>query len=111
MTKVTVPARVDVHSHFIPPAYKKALEETGHKNPDGMPAIPVSTDSSPCPSLCKDELMARAIQAWSPEAHLEMAKSVNVSKSYLSISRLAFPSAGKVPTAERLARPVLEPIS
>lgn len=41
MTRDARPPRVDVHSHFIPPAYHSALEQTGHARPDGMPAIPV----------------------------------------------------------------------
>jgi hypothetical protein len=42
MAQVSKAARIDVHSHFISPAYKQALEQTGHSKPDGMPAIPVS---------------------------------------------------------------------
>lgn len=38
--------RIDVHSHFLPPAYAAALEDTGHSKPDGMPAIPVSIRGS-----------------------------------------------------------------
>ncbi|KAF1954202.1 amidohydrolase 2 [Byssothecium circinans] len=60
----TLPPRIDVHSHFLPPFYRKALESTGNSNPDGMPAIP----------------------PWSPEAHLEMMENANVTKSILSIS-------------------------
>jgi cellulase/cellobiase CelA1 len=33
--------RIDVHCHVITPKYRKYLIEHGHKNPDGMPAIPV----------------------------------------------------------------------
>jgi hypothetical protein len=33
--------RVDVHSHAITPKYREFLIQTGHKNPDGMPSIPV----------------------------------------------------------------------
>jgi len=33
--------RIDVHCHAVPPKYREYLIETGHKNPDGMPAIPV----------------------------------------------------------------------
>ena len=34
--------RIDMHAHFVPPAWRKLSEETGHGQPDGMPAIPVS---------------------------------------------------------------------
>jgi predicted TIM-barrel fold metal-dependent hydrolase len=60
----SLPQRIDVHSHFLPPFYRTALAENGHTHPDGMPAIP----------------------EWSPERHLEMMKVANVSKSILSIS-------------------------
>lgn len=59
------PARkIDVHSHFVPAKYKQQCEENGHKNPDGMPAVP----------------------SWTEEAHLEMMDSLNISKSILSIT-------------------------
>ncbi|GAM40133.1 hypothetical protein TCE0_034r12242 [Talaromyces pinophilus] len=56
--------KIDTHSHFLPPDYRNTLENNGHAHPDGMPGIP----------------------EWSVETHLEMMKSVNVTKSYLSIS-------------------------
>lgn len=59
-----LPRRIDVHSHFLPPFYRKALAANGHSKPDGMPAIP----------------------SWSKEAHLEMMQTANVTKSILSIS-------------------------
>lgn len=34
-------AKIDVHCHFIPPFYRRVLEETGHEKVDGMPRIPV----------------------------------------------------------------------
>jgi len=42
--------KIDVHSHFLPPFYRKACLETDHGEPDGMPAIPV------CSSLKSAEL-------------------------------------------------------
>jgi predicted TIM-barrel fold metal-dependent hydrolase len=56
--------KIDVHSHFVPAKYKQRCEENGHKNPDGMPAVPL----------------------WTEEAHLEMMDSLNISKSILSIT-------------------------
>ncbi|KAF2626352.1 amidohydrolase 2 [Macroventuria anomochaeta] len=61
---MTLPKRIDVHSHFLPPFYRSALAGNGHSHPDGMPAIP----------------------SWSIDAHLSMMKTANVSKSILSIS-------------------------
>ena len=33
--------RVDVHTHAITPKYREFLIQTGHRNPDGWPEIPV----------------------------------------------------------------------
>jgi hypothetical protein len=33
--------RVDVHTHAITPKYREFLIQTGHRNPDGWPVIPV----------------------------------------------------------------------
>lgn len=63
-TNDTLPRRIDVHSHFLPPEYHNALMENGHEKVDGMPGIP----------------------PWSVEAHIEMMETANVSKSILSIS-------------------------
>lgn len=60
----SLPPRIDVHSHFLPPFYSDALIEAGQSKPDGMPGIP----------------------PWSIEAHLKMMESANVTKSILSIS-------------------------
>jgi len=60
----SLPVRIDVHSHFLPPFFHDALVQAGLSKPDGMPAIP----------------------PWSTEAHLKMMESANVKKSVLSIS-------------------------
>ena len=76
------PARkIDVHSHFVPPRYRKALEENGHKNPDGMPGIP----------------------PWTEQSHLEMMEQLNVSKCILSITS---PGTHLVHGNDELARKV-----
>ncbi|OAP57086.1 hypothetical protein AYL99_09199 [Fonsecaea erecta] len=79
--------KVDCHSHYLPTEYRKALAENGHKNPDGMPAIP----------------------EWSEESHLAMMKSINVTKSVLSISTPGVHlKAGDDALARKLARHVNE---
>ena len=38
--------KIDVHAHFVPDFYRKALLDNGITNPDGMPGIPAwSVDS------------------------------------------------------------------
>lgn len=59
-----LPSRIDVHSHFLPPAYRQACQENGHANPDGMPYLP----------------------EWSEEAHIELMDKNGIQKSILSIS-------------------------
>ncbi len=41
--------KIDVHAHFVPEIYRKALLDNGITNPDGMPGTP----------------------AWSVKSHLE----------------------------------------
>lgn len=76
---MALPTRIDVHSHFLPPFYRASLAEHGHSRPDGMPAIP----------------------EWSPEKHLQMMATANVSKSILSISS---PGTHIVPGNDALGR-------
>ncbi|KAF5008953.1 hypothetical protein FDECE_4816 [Fusarium decemcellulare] len=81
--------KVDVHAHFVPDFYAKALKDAGHTpGPDGMPAIP----------------------AWTPEGHLEFMKEQGIDKSYLSISSpgvyLTVPSKTATKKAIDLARRV-----
>ncbi|KAL2841854.1 hypothetical protein BJY01DRAFT_236216 [Aspergillus pseudoustus] len=57
-------AKIDVHAHFVPPCWRDALLAHGLEHPDGMPAIP----------------------HWDLESHLELMDSMNIEKSYLSIT-------------------------
>ncbi|QIX00655.1 hypothetical protein AMS68_006172 [Peltaster fructicola] len=61
---MTSTPKIDVHVHFLPPAYRQACIDNGHKNPDGMPYLP----------------------EWSEEAHLELMSKHNIQKSIVSIS-------------------------
>jgi predicted TIM-barrel fold metal-dependent hydrolase len=56
--------RVDVHAHFLPDSYQKALTAAGIRQADG--GIPIPT--------------------WSAEAHLAMMAQYNIATSILSIS-------------------------
>ncbi|SMQ50226.1 unnamed protein product [Zymoseptoria tritici ST99CH_1A5] len=60
----TMPSKIDLHSHFLPPFYRTALQTHGHANPDGMPAVP----------------------DWSETSHLALMDKLNISRSILSIS-------------------------
>jgi hypothetical protein len=33
--------RIDLHCHAVAPTYRQYAIDNGHKNPDGMPALPV----------------------------------------------------------------------
>ena len=56
--------KINVHAHFIPPCYRKALLDNGYTNPDGMPGVP----------------------EWTIKSHLAYMDSVGIAKSILSIS-------------------------
>ncbi|CAD6577613.1 MAG: hypothetical protein ASARMPRED_008342 [Alectoria sarmentosa] len=56
--------KIDVHAHFLSPAYRKALFEHGYTKPDGMPGVP----------------------AWSAESHLAYMDSHGIATSILSVS-------------------------
>ncbi|KAF1969635.1 amidohydrolase 2 [Bimuria novae-zelandiae CBS 107.79] len=61
---MSLPPRIDVHSHYLPPFYRAALLANGHEKVDGMPALP----------------------EWSLSAHLALMDSANISKAIVSIS-------------------------
>ncbi|QYT00077.1 Amidohydro-rel domain-containing protein [Trichoderma simmonsii] len=71
--------RIDTHSHFVPPFYRDESVKYGYGKPDGMPGIP----------------------AWTEEAHLEMMRKANITKSILSITS---PGTHLVPGNDALAR-------
>lgn len=76
-----MPHKIDVHSHYLPPAYQQACRENGHANPDGMPYLP----------------------DWSPEQHIQLMDKLNISKSIISISS---PGTHLVPGNNSLAAKV-----
>ena len=77
--------RIDVHAHYLPPAYRKALNEAGLVKLDG--GIPVPP--------------------WSAEAHLQMMQAHGIASSILSISSPGLHFLDRA-TAARVAREVNE---
>ena len=57
-------AKIDMHAHVIPPAWREACLANSHAKPDGMPEIP----------------------AWSLEQHLDLMRQLGVNKTVLSIT-------------------------
>ncbi|WPC44038.1 amidohydrolase family protein [Clostridium sp. JS66] len=55
--------KIDMHTHYLPQAYKDALLNRGEKNPDGFPT-----------------------PKWDPEVHLKIMEQLGISRSMLSIS-------------------------
>lgn len=76
--------KIDMHVHYLPQAYRKALLARGEKNPDGYPT-----------------------PEWNPEAHLEAMKHLGISTSMLSIS-VPHINFGDKNAAKILARKVNE---
>ncbi|KAI8679143.1 Amidohydro-rel domain-containing protein [Fusarium keratoplasticum] len=71
--------RIDTHSHFVPPFWRAESVKHGYGMPDGMPGIP----------------------PWTEEAHLEMMRKANITKSVVSITS---PGTHLVPGDDALAR-------
>ncbi|EMC93697.1 hypothetical protein BAUCODRAFT_251053 [Baudoinia panamericana UAMH 10762] len=59
-----LPQKIDVHCHYLTPAYRQACIENGHANPDGMPYLP----------------------EWSVDDHLKLMNDLGISKSIISVS-------------------------
>jgi hypothetical protein len=78
-------SRLDVHAHFVPEAYRAALESAGHSQPDGFPFIP----------------------AWTAASHVELLDRVGIATALLSISSPGV-HLGDDDSARRLARAVNE---
>ncbi|KOG70101.1 amidohydrolase family protein [Streptomyces flaveolus] len=64
LVHVSAEPLVDVHAHFVTPAYVEAAQAAGHRQPDGMRGYP----------------------AWSVAEHLELMDSAGIRTSVLSIS-------------------------
>lgn len=56
---------IDVHAHYLPSAYRDALEHNGHTHPDGIPF---------------------GLPSWSPSAHVDLMDALGIATSLLSIS-------------------------
>lgn len=82
---MTQAGRLDVHAHFLPEAYRSALVQAGHDQPDGMPEIP----------------------AWSAVDHVALMDRVGIATSLLSVSTPGVHLAD-VGAAVELARAVNE---
>src|SRR4029078_2571887 len=58
------PSLVDIHAHYLPPAYREAAVAAGHSQPDGMAALP----------------------EWTADGHVELMDRLGIAVSMLSIS-------------------------
>lgn len=61
---MSTPRAIDVHAHYLPEAYRTALLDNGHSQPDGFPHVP----------------------AWSAEEHIAAMNRLGIATSLLSIS-------------------------
>ncbi|KAF7365013.1 Metallo-dependent hydrolase [Mycena venus] len=79
--------KIDIHSHYLTPAYVEALKKSGHvPGPDGLPFTP----------------------DWTPEDHLAFMKKNNVSKSILSCTG---PGTHLIPGDDAFARQVTREVN
>lgn len=42
----SMPKKIDVHSHYLPPLYRQHCIDNGHGNPDGMVCLKGKIDGS-----------------------------------------------------------------
>ncbi|KAL4931777.1 amidohydrolase family protein [Aspergillus undulatus] len=71
--------KIDVHAHYLPEVYREYYLKYGPTTPDGMPGW----------------------WDWDADDHLKMADSLNITKSYLSVTS---PGVRLVPGDDELAR-------
>jgi 6-methylsalicylate decarboxylase len=76
-----LPGAIDVHGHFVTPAYSRALEAAGVSAPDGLARLP----------------------AWSPQDALELMDRLGIAATLLAISSPGI-HFGDDASAARLAR-------
>jgi predicted TIM-barrel fold metal-dependent hydrolase len=84
-TATTLPRRIDVHFHYLPPEYRRAAEAAGHSHPDGTPSFP----------------------QWDAESAVAMMDRLNIVTGILSVSSPGI-HFGDENAARKLARYVNE---
>ena len=62
-------ARIDVHAHFLPDFYHRALIEAGETNPDGMAAIPEWSEDGALKMMDQLQIQAALLSISSPRVH------------------------------------------
>ena len=75
--------KIDVHAHYLPAAYREALVDAGHDQPDGFPRIPT----------------------WSAREHVAVMDRLGIAASLLSISS---PGVHLADEAEPVAAPPVD---
>jgi 6-methylsalicylate decarboxylase len=83
---VSASGAIDVHAHFVPEAYREALLQHGHGQPDGFPQIP----------------------GWSVQEHVAAMDRLDIATSVLSISSPGVHLGTEVASTRDLARAVNE---
>jgi predicted TIM-barrel fold metal-dependent hydrolase len=80
---VTARGAIDVHAHFVPDAYRAALVDNGHAQPDGFPQIPEWSAGEHVAAMDRLEIETSLLSISSPGVHLgdgataERAREVN----------------------------------
>jgi predicted TIM-barrel fold metal-dependent hydrolase len=75
--------KLDVHAHYVPDSYRTALEQTGHHQPDGMPAIPEWSAREHVEAMDRLGIATALLSVTTPGVHLDddaardLARAVN----------------------------------
>ena len=76
--------RIDVHAHFLPDVYRRALAEAGIDQPDGIKAVPAWDETSALQTMDQLDVETAILSISSPGVHLgdaaetaQLARAVN----------------------------------
>ena len=78
------PSRVDLHGHYLPADYRRAVVAAGHVHPDGMPELPEWSEGAALAMMDQLGIRTTMLSISSPGVHFgddasaaELARSVN----------------------------------
>ena len=60
---------IDVHAHYVPDHYRKALMAAGHERPDGMPGIPMWSETGMLEMMDRNGIETAILSISSPGIH------------------------------------------
>jgi predicted TIM-barrel fold metal-dependent hydrolase len=87
---MTEAGRIDVHAHFVPPAWRAALEDAGLDRPDGMPGLPPWDTALALEAMDQAGIATAILSITSPGVHV-----TNDDRHTIALARTANESAAE----------------